>query len=268
MLAVPTGIGFRLVETATGRTLATLDDPNLEPVVHPVFTPDGTRLIAHTNGKVKGVRVWDLRLIRRHLAEMGLDWAAPPFLPAAETGPARPLTVEVRTGLPAFTREEKSRRNIEDYRTRHEANRNDPAACNNLAWVLLTAPEPLRDVKAALSLAERAVKLAPKNAVFANTLGAAYYRAGRYREAADVLRPNLDRQADKYLAFELYFLAMSHHRLGETPRARDYFAWAVRWERTQSNLTPDEVEELKEFHAEAAAVLGLATEVAPPPREK
>jgi serine/threonine protein kinase/WD40 repeat protein len=272
IVAVPTGTLVRLVEVATGRTLATLEDPNLEPTVHPVFTPDGTRLIAHTNGKVKGVRIWDLRLVRRHLAEMGLDWAAPPYRPAApETGPARPLTVEVRTGLPtgpALTREEKARRNIDVFRAQHEANKNDPAACNNLAWALLTAPEPFRDVKAAVPLAERAVKLAPKNAVFVNTLGAAYYRAGRYREAADVLRPNLDRQADKYLAFELYFLAMSHHRLGEAPRARDYFAWAVRWERTQSGLTPDEAEELKEFRAEAAVVLRLAVEVAPPPREK
>jgi serine/threonine protein kinase/WD40 repeat protein len=270
VVAVPTGTQIRLVEAATGRTLATLEDPNLEPAVHPVFTPDGTRLLAHTNGKARGVRVWDLRLVRRQLAEMGLDWDAPPY-PQAETGPARPLTVEVRTGLPtgpALSREEKARRNIESFRARHEANKNDPAACNNLAWALLTAPEPLRDVPAAVPLAERAVKLAPKNAVFANTLGVAYYRDGRYREAADVLRPNLDRQADKYLAFELYFLAMSHHRLGEAARARDYFAWAIRWEKTQSGLTPDEVEELKEFQAEAAVLLGLAAEVSPPPRER
>ena len=58
----------------------------------------------------------------------------------------------------------------------------------------------------------------------------AYYRAGRYREAVEVLRPNLESQADKGLAFDLYFLAMSYHRLGETARARDYYDWAVRWD--------------------------------------
>ena len=68
--------------------------------------------------------------------------------------------------------------------------------------------------------------------VYANTLGVAYYRAGRYREAVEILRPNLERQEDWGLAFDLYFLAMSHHQLGETARARDYYDWAVRWPRT------------------------------------
>ena len=33
--------------------------------------------------------------------------------------------------------------------------------------------------------------------------GVAYYRAGRYREAVDALRPSLERQEDKYLALDL-----------------------------------------------------------------
>ena len=48
-----------------------------------------------------------------------------------------------------------------------------------------------------------------------NTLGVAYYRVGRYREAADTLRDNLPHQNEKNLAVDLYFLAMSHHQLGE-----------------------------------------------------
>jgi serine/threonine protein kinase/WD40 repeat protein len=267
MVAVPAGTQIRLVKAATGRTLATLEDPNLEQAVHPVFTPDGTRLLAHTNGKVRGVRVWDLRLIRQQLADMRLDWDTPPYPPAAVTGPTRPLQVEVRTAPPP-SREEKARQNINVFRALHEANKNDPMACNNLAWALLTAPEPLRDVKAAALLAEKADMLKPGDPTYRNTLGLAYYRDGRFRDAVEILRPNLDRQEDKYLAYELYLLALAHHQLGEAARARDYFAWAVRWERTQPNLTPDEMEELKEFRAEAAVVLGLVTEVAPPPREK
>ena len=77
-------------------------------------------------------------------------------------------------------------------------------------------------MEAALPLAEKAVRLARRSAVYRNTLGVAYYRAGRYREAAEVLRPNLGTQEDKDLALDLYFLAMSHHRLGEAARARDY----------------------------------------------
>jgi tetratricopeptide (TPR) repeat protein len=112
-------------------------------------------------------------------------------------------------------------------------------------------------VKAALPLAQKAVLLAPRSAVFANTLGVAYYRAGRYREAIEILRPNLDKQEDWGLAFDLYFLAMSHHRLGETARARDYYDWAVRWPRTHPSLTAGHLEELDLFRAEAAELLGI-----------
>jgi Flp pilus assembly protein TadD len=72
-----------------------------------------------------------------------------------------------------------------------------------------------------LPLAEKAARLAPGNAHVRNTLAVAYYRAGRYREAVEALRLNLERQEDNYLAHDLDFLAMSHHRLGETARARE-----------------------------------------------
>ena len=85
----------------------------------------------------------------------------------------------------------------------------------------------------------------------------AYYRAGRYREAVEVLRPNLERQEDRSLAFDLYFLAMSHHRLGETARARDYYDWAVRWVPMQRDLDRGHLEELTAFRAEAEQLLGI-----------
>jgi uncharacterized protein HemY len=121
----------------------------------------------------------------------------------------------------------------------------------------LTAPEALRDVKAGLSLAEKAVRLAPENPHCRNTLGVAYYRAGRYRDAVETLRPNLARQDDQGLAFDLYFLAMSHHQLRETARARDYYDWAVRWTGAQRDLLAGYLEELDLFRAEAEAVLGI-----------
>ncbi len=119
------------------------------------------------------------------------------------------------------------------------------------------APPALRDVDAAVPLAEKAVRLAPSNAIYRNTLGVAYYRAGRCREAVEVLRPNVDKQADKLLAHDLYFLAMSHHRLGETARARDCYDWAVRWVSMQRDLPPENLEELTAFRAEAEEQLGI-----------
>jgi tetratricopeptide (TPR) repeat protein len=129
--------------------------------------------------------------------------------------------------------------------------------CNNLAWVYLTAPEALRDVKAALPLAEKAARIVPGKAVYDNTLGVAYYRAGQYEKAIDILRPNLDRQENRAVAYDLFFLAMSHHRLGETARARDYYDRAVRWIGAQGRLSAEEEHDLKLFRAEADEVLAI-----------
>jgi hypothetical protein len=48
---------------------------------------------------------------------------------------------------------------------------------------------------------------------------------------------------------------MSHHRLGDTARARDYYDWAVRWQRTQPGLSAGHLEELAVFQAEAEELL-------------
>jgi tetratricopeptide (TPR) repeat protein len=89
---------YRLVELATGRELARLEDPeqNSGPAV---FTPDGTKLVVTAK---KGLRVWDLRRIRAELTKMRLDWEAPPYPPAEEKKDQPPLEVSVDLGsLPA-----------------------------------------------------------------------------------------------------------------------------------------------------------------------
>ena len=250
-----------LKEVATGKTLARLEDPHGDRAPGWLgFTPDGTRLVAvYTYSQL--VHVWDLRLIRARLNEIGLDWEWHPFPAVDRNGTAaRPITVKVLAGdlakpPPILTPEQKARQDIEQYRPRVAANPNDPNACNGLAWAYLTAPEALRDVKAALPLAEKAARLAPEDAVIRNTLGLAYYRIGKYREAIDTLRPRLARQQDWCLAFDLYVLAMSHQRLGEASRAQDYYEWALRWTSTQPGLEAGLVEELAQFRAEVEALL-------------
>jgi serine/threonine protein kinase/WD40 repeat protein len=89
---------YRLVELATGRELARLEDPerNAGPAA---FTPDGGMLVI---AAPDGLRVWDLRLIRTELAKLGLDWDAPPLPPAKADDPA-PLQVELDTADLAMT---------------------------------------------------------------------------------------------------------------------------------------------------------------------
>jgi eukaryotic-like serine/threonine-protein kinase len=280
LLAVVTGAGsVRLVDPATGRELSVLEDLSQDGTTQPSFAPDGTKLIARTRGKVEGIRVWDLRLIRQHLARIGLDWDAPPYPPAEAGKTLVPLKLEVRLGdlapppkSPVLSRDQKAKQDIEGLRRVLGKEPDNAKACNNLAWVFLTAPGALCDVKAAMPLAEQAVRLAPGNATYAITLGVAYYRNSRYREAVDILRPNLARAEDGSLAFDLYFLAMSHHKLGETVQAQLYLDWADRWARTDHRLTQEHVDELEMFRSEATKVLGVAdrggVKLAPPPRVK
>jgi WD40 repeat protein len=250
----------RLVVPETGKELARLTAPVDTPLMPRCFTPDGMQLI--TQGGDQAIHIFDLAAIRRQLREIGLDWdplldpAPPPHLERP-----RPLQVEVDLGdLASPKPEEQARQTIAHYRQVLEGKPDDPLACNNLAWAYLTAPAALRDAKAALPLAEKAVALALENTLYRGTLGLAYYRLGRFREAVDTLRPNLQRQEDGALAFDLYGLAMAYHRLGEAERAQDCWIWAARWSQVEKGLSAEQLEELGACRAEAAEVLGVKEE--------
>jgi WD40 repeat protein/serine/threonine protein kinase len=233
---------LKLWDPSNGQNTLSLSGPMYGPLQGRIqvltFSPDGRRLISdELFGKV---RVWD--------ATPGSEgqrvepWKE---IPAAD--PPKPVP----------TREESARRLIERARQDVEMQPESATSCNSLAWAYLTAPEPLRDTKAALPLAEKAVRLSPESTTYRNTLGVAYYRAGRYREAVEVFRQNLASQDDLILAYDLYFLAMSHHRLGEAARARDYYDWAFRWTAAQRRLSAERRDELSFFRVEAEELLGI-----------
>ena len=219
----------------------------------------------------RAIHVWDLRAIRTRLKEMNLDWDWPEYPPpqAGDTTGA-PLTIQIalddRAGGPP-TPEEKARGMIERGRRMVEKNPDSALACNNLAWAYVTVPEALRDVKAAVPLAEKAVRLTSADerarhtlsvVNHRNTLGLVYYRAGRYREAVALLRANLEAsQNDKLLPYDLLFLAMSLHRLGETERARDSYECAIRWIQSRGDLDEAQRQEITSFRAEVEGLLGL-----------
>jgi len=126
---------------------------------------------------------------------------------------------------------------------------------NNTAWELATGEAHLRDPERAVSLARKAVARAPDQPVCLNTLGVALYRAGQYPEAITTLEKSLAAGKGQTDAFDLFFLAMAHHRLGHTVQARDTFDRAVRWWREQKQLPDQYAIELAGFRAEAEAVL-------------
>ena len=131
----------------------------------------------------------------------------------------------------------------------------DPTALNDRAWIAATGPITQRDPERAVALARRAVALAPGQQLTLNTLGVALYRAGQYAEAISVLEQSLAAGKGEFDAFDLFFLAMAHQKLGHASQARACFDRAVRWWGEQKNLPAQYVPELTGFRAEAEELL-------------
>jgi WD40 repeat protein len=274
----------QLIDTATWRPLARLQPSDFDQITWLGFSPDGSQLAVSAGAS--GVRLWDLRLIRERLKEIGLDWELPPYPPAPRDDPAPPVRVEVDLG------EFQAQRHFERARAHLDANRraeavaeyskglalapDDASALNNLAWCLVSVSEPLPgDVARAIPLAQKAVGLAPKNAIYWNTLGVARCRAGEWAAAIDALQKAEQLEPDRHLGFNAFFLAVAHWQLGRAEvrdtgpsggnpgptveqrarhqrAAREWFDRGVAW--TEKNNPQDG--ELKRFRAEAAKELG------------
>jgi predicted Zn-dependent protease len=281
------------------------------------------------------VHVWDLRAIRRRLAEMGLDWDAPSYSdddPTAPSAPALPpLRVDygplaghiepfaespeaivqrccarlganpgdaealhsrgqalLRLNRPGeaiddFTRAIRLRSGdahfqadrgetyfslgrydaaIDDLEASLARQPDQPAVrallartCNDRAWALATGPGQGRDLGRALALSRRAVTLDPGHAASLNTLGVVQYRAGRCGEAIETLERSLAAGQGHADGWDLFFLAMAHHRLRHRHEARKCFDRGVRWLHDQRALPDQQAKELAAYRSEAEAVL-------------
>jgi WD40 repeat protein len=255
VLAVAGDAGVvRLVDPNSGkevaREYARLTGPDPIRLSPQCFTPDGTQLI--TRGiDTRTIHVFDLRAIGQQLAEMGLAWELPLHPPAKEAESPKPLQVQVLLKDP---REEGMRRALEQHQRALQANPNDALACNGLAWIYATGPGKLRDPAKALPLARKAVELLPLERSHWTTLGLVHYRLGHYQEAVQTLETGTQRTREQPTGWELFVLALCHHRLGAAARARDCYDQAVAWQK-RAQLTPQQVEELTAFRVEAETLL-------------
>jgi WD40 repeat protein len=128
--------------------------------------------------------------------------------------------------------------------------------CNDLAWQAAHGMPPNTSGQVLLRLARKAIELETYNFLYQNTFGVVSYRVGRYEEAIRCLEANLP-NSGRYVAFDFYFLAMSHQRLGNSVKAREYFDRATHSLEIESSLSPIHRREINAFRAEAEKVLGL-----------
>jgi serine/threonine protein kinase/WD40 repeat protein len=333
LVFVSEGTGrIRIEQIDTERVIARLDAPLEESYRAVAVSPDGGHVLATGNDDPGGVRMWDLRLVRRELAAMGLDWDAPaiPDWPAGEDR-AAPLEVEVLTGpildpgyetkwmlgiterrlavdpTDAEAHHERGLALASIYRFEEaeaaldralELRPNDPRTLlargrvramlgrpfeadegaafellaadgdyraricrglNNRSWSLCSPRDAsAADVRLGLILARQAVRLGSADGaapISLNTLGVALYRAGQYAEAEGVLARSLSINQG-HDAYDLYFLAMARHRLGDVAGAREAFDRADAWVRAhrQRNFST-QFQELESFAREAEEVL-------------
>src|SRR5262249_20030584 len=89
---------------------------------------------------------------------------------------------------------------------------------------------------------------------FLNTLGVAAYRSGDWKTAEEALLKSIGINGGH--AMDWFFLAMTRWRQGQQAEARKCFDQAVAW-LARNPRNPSDDKELKRFHAEAAALLGL-----------
>jgi tetratricopeptide (TPR) repeat protein len=127
----------------------------------------------------------------------------------------------------------------------------NPVTRNSLIWTCVIGPIPEADAVRVVELAKKLVESSEaKNYHYLNTLGAAYYRAGKWQEAIDTLKAAekvyaeqvrgtplaTDMTANQGMVlsadgtpWDWYFLAMALHRQGNDKEAKEMLARADRW---------------------------------------
>jgi tetratricopeptide (TPR) repeat protein len=149
---------------------------------------------------------------------------------------------------------------LRELQSRCAADPTSASAANELAWGLVTCPVlSYRDLARARELAELAVRLAPTNANFWNTLGVVRYRLHDWTGASAAIRKSMGYVRARTMV-DWLILSMCEWQLGHHDRARSLFMHALRRERKYGMSDTFSVE----IRDEAAALMELRGSVLPP----
>lgn len=101
----------------------------------------------------------------------------------------------------------------------------DAELMNNLAWSLIMENPTDQNLVLAVRLGEQAVKAAPQQSIFWNTLGVGLYYAGDYEGAIDALSNSMSYEG--WNVYDSLTMSMALHGLGRTAEARQEYQRAV-----------------------------------------
>jgi tetratricopeptide (TPR) repeat protein len=134
---------------------------------------------------------------------------------------------------------------------------NDPDAQNEIASKLVTDPDPSwRNPMLAVELAERAIGARPGDGLIWNTVGAARYRNGQWKDAIAAFEKSMELRNGGD-SNDWFFLAMCHWQLGDKEQARVWYHKAVEWmdnnqpQNAELGRIRDEATQLITNHTEA-----------------
>jgi eukaryotic-like serine/threonine-protein kinase len=275
---------IHLIDARSGREQLLLIGPTEKQVNSLRMHPTGTQLVVlPDNGTA---HVWNLNAIQAELDARNLSWqtgagiapqlAVKSAAKQSASQPDPPKLPQVVIRLDERFRQLAATQQIAqadvaanrfDFDSARQAiaralklSPQNPQDCNRLAWLLATGPVQLRDPERAISLARTAVQHCRESerSLYANTLGVAQYRAGKFQEALETLQQSLASQAPNSQAFDLFFMSMCSSKLGNYLAARDYFERAqVLKAQYRSQLSFDQQTELDEFSEEAELLVTL-----------
>jgi serine/threonine protein kinase len=214
-------------------------------------------LLAYTVGIVASAmeaagRAADAEGLRRQLeddfAVLATRFSAPEFQPHRDYWVSELIKTSGPTSIPMV-----QRMNLQHSRLATILAPKNGVAHNNVAWALARIPtEPWFDPKRGLEEARTAVALEPKNPDFWNTLGVAAFRTRDWTTARDALQKSIKMSGGK--AYDWFFLAMTYWNQGDKCEAQKCFDSGVA---ALKNEKSNEDYELRQFHTEAAALLGV-----------
>lgn len=129
----------------------------------------------------------------------------------------------------------------------------EPEGLKRLATMLANCEVVrFRDPARAVGLATKATELLPNDPASWSTLGLAHHRAGNLKDAIDALKKSMQLGSSGNVS-DSFLLAMAYWRNNEKDQARQWYGRAI--ETMEKDHSEDD--ELRRFHAEASALLGL-----------